>query len=247
MFKLFSKDNKSGDHSVFEMIRTDIHSHLIPGVDDGSPDLATSLSLIRGMAELGYTKLVTTPHIMWDIYKNSREGILQKLDVLCKAVDAENIPIEIHAAAEYFLDEHVENLLKSNEKLLTISGNMVLVEFSLAYQPHGIKDIIFEMQMQGYQPVIAHPERYVYLQQNKQFYDELKDTGCLFQMNLLSASGGYGKTVTELAQYLIKNDFYDLVGTDMHHSGHLEVLRKEGVSPQVKKLVSSGRIRNAEL
>jgi tyrosine-protein phosphatase YwqE len=86
----------------------------------------------------------------------------------------ENIDIEIHAAAEYFLDDHVEGLLQRNEKLLTIKDNWVLSEFSLASAPHGLKDILFEMQMQGYQPVIAHPERYLYLEGNKNFYEELK-------------------------------------------------------------------------
>ncbi|MFN8289430.1 MAG: CpsB/CapC family capsule biosynthesis tyrosine phosphatase [Chitinophagaceae bacterium] len=247
MFRIFSKDKKNADGSVFEMLKTDMHSHLIPGVDDGSPDLEASLYLVKGLANLGYTKLITTPHIMWDMYKNTREGILQKLDGLRKAVEEEKIPVEIHAAAEYFLDEHVEGLLKKNEPLLTISGNMVLVEFSMAYQPHGIKDIIFDMQMQGYQPIIAHPERYIYLQQNKQFYEELKDTGCMFQLNLLSLTGGYGKTVNELAQYLIKNDYYDLAGTDLHHNGHLEALRNNAANLQIKKLVDSGRLRNPSL
>ena len=168
------------------MLKTDMHSHLLPGIDDGSPDMATSLKLITGMAELGYSKLITTPHIMWDMYKNNRESILQKLELLRKAVLSENIPVEIHAAAEYFLDDHVWGLLKKNEPLLPISGNMVLVEFSLAYPSHSLKDILFDMQMQGYQPVIAHPERYIYLQQNKEFYGELKDIGCLFQLNILA-------------------------------------------------------------
>lgn len=224
-----------------------MHSHLIPGVDDGSPDMAASLELIKGMADLGYSKLITTPHILWDMYKNTRDGILRKLEDLRKAVAAENIPVEIHAAAEYFLDDHVEQLLKTNEPLLTISGKMVLIEFSLAYKPHGIKDILFEMQMQGYQPVVAHPERYIYLQHNKEFYEELRDTGCLFQLNLLSLSGGYGKTVAELAQYLIKNNFYNLVGTDLHHNGHLEGLKSSSLGQQIKKLMAAGSIRNSEL
>lgn len=247
MFKIFSKSQKGGDSSVFGLIKTDMHSHLIPGIDDGSPDMATSLRLIRGLSELGFTKLITTPHIMWDMYKNSREKILQKLELLKEAVKKENIPVEIHAAAEYFLDDHVSGLLKNNEPLLTVSGNLVLAEFSLAYQPHGIKDILFEMQMQGYQPVIAHPERYIYLQQNKQFYDELRDIGCLFQLNLLSLTGNYGKSVNELAQYLIKNEFYCLVGTDLHHAGHLEGLKNGVFTQQIKKIAATGKLMNPGL
>lgn len=224
-----------------------MHSHLIPGIDDGSPDMATSLKLIKGLADLGYSKLVTTPHIMWDMYPNSRETILQKLEFLREAVNTAGIPVEIHAAAEYFLDEHVAKLLKNNEPLLTISGNMVLTEFSLAWKPHGIKDILFDMQMQGYQPVIAHPERYIYLQHNKEFYEELKDIGCLFQLNMLALSGHYGKSVQELAHYLLKNNFYDLIGTDLHHTGHLEALHNPALAQQVQKIIQSGRLRNIEL
>jgi protein-tyrosine phosphatase len=224
-----------------------MHSHLIPGIDDGSPDMDTSLKLIRGLADLGYTKLVTTPHIMWDMYPNNRDSILQKLEWVRNAVIAEGIPVEIHAGAEYFLDDHVAGLLKKNEPLLTISGKMVLTEFSLAWKPHGIKDILFDMQMQGYQPVIAHPERYIYLQQNKEFYEELRDIGCLFQLNMLALTGHYGKSVQELANYLVKKNFYDLIGTDLHHAGHLGALHNPALAQQVQKLLQSGRVRNMDL
>jgi tyrosine-protein phosphatase YwqE len=247
MFGIFSKSKKVETAAVYGLLKTDMHSHLIPGVDDGAASLQTSLQLIRGMHELGYTKLITTPHIMWDIYKNSADIILTRLDKLREALVQENIPVEIHAAAEYFLDDHVAELLQTNQPLLKVSGNMVLTEFSMAYLPHGIKEILFDMQMQGYQPIIAHPERYAYLQANKEFYDELKEIGCLFQLNILSLGGGYGRTVQELAQYLLKKDYYDLLGTDLHHIGHLEALRNPGLLQQLQKLVDSGRFRNQEL
>jgi tyrosine-protein phosphatase YwqE len=199
------------------------------------------------MAELGYSKLITTPHIMWDMYRNTREGILEKLEVLRAAVKQEGIKIEINAAAEYFLDEHMEQMIRKNEPLLPISGNMILVEFSLAFPSHSVKDILFEMQMQGYLPVIAHPERYTYLEKNKDFYDEMKDIGCLFQLNVLSLGNSYGKSVNELAQYLIKKGYYDLVGTDLHHARHLEGLRHSSLSTPLKKLLESGTIRNSQL
>jgi protein-tyrosine phosphatase len=248
MFNIFSKSRKTGhDRSDFSILKSDMHSHLLPGIDDGAPDMETSLALIKGMIELGYTKLITTPHIMWDMYRNTREGILEKLELLRAAVKEKGLNIEINAAAEYFLDEHVEQLVKKNEPLLTISGNMVLVEFSLAYPSHSLKDILFDMQMQGYQPVIAHPERYIYLDHNKGFYEELKDIGCLFQLNILSLGNHYGKAVQELANYLIKKRYYDLVGTDLHHARHLEGLHHASLSGPLKKLIDSGKIRNDQL
>lgn len=224
-----------------------MHSHLLPGIDDGAKDVETSLHLIKGMLTLGYTKLVTTPHVMGEMYPNTREIILEKLDVVRAAAKEAGLDAEIHAAAEYFLDDHMERLLQTKAPLLTISDNMVLTEFSLAYPSHGLKDILFEMQMQNYQPVIAHPERYVYLEQNKQFYEELKDIGCLFQLNLLSLTGYYGKAVQELAHYLVKKGYYDLAGTDLHNFRHLEALQNPALGAQLGKLMDSGKIRNPDI
>ena len=247
MFKLFSSTKNSQHTADFSLLKADMHSHLIPGIDDGSPDMETSIQLIRQMAGLGYTKLITTPHIMWGMYRNERDDILARLELLQSAVKAAGIAVEIHAAAEYFLDEHVEQLLKNNKPLLTISDNMVLVEFSMALQSMGIKDILFDMQMKGYQPVIAHPERYIYLEKNKEFYDELKDIGCLFQLNLLALSGVYGNSVKKLANYLIKKEFYDLIGTDLHHQRHAEALHNPVLAEQLAKLFASGKIINNQL
>ena len=247
MFNLFSRSGSVKDRFSFSAFRVDMHSHLLPGIDDGAKDLEDSMALIRGMQGLGYTKLVTTPHIMWDMYRNTADTIREKLDTVREAVQKEGIDVEIHAAAEYFLDEHVLELMKKKEPLLTVSGNMVLTEFSMAFASLNIKDILFEMQMQGYQPVIAHPERYTYLQHQKDFFVELKDTGCLFQLNLLSLAGGYGRTVSDLANYLLKQGFYDLAGTDLHHAGHLEALKKYQPTHLLKDWMNSGKMLNPKL
>ncbi|HEX6193723.1 MAG TPA: CpsB/CapC family capsule biosynthesis tyrosine phosphatase [Chitinophagaceae bacterium] len=248
MFGLFSKSKHSSQSGFdYQSLGTDMHSHLLPGIDDGSPSLEVSLELIRGMAALGYKKLITTPHIMWDMYKNTPAIINEKLGELQTAVSQEGLDITIAAAAEYFLDEYVEQLLRNKEPLLTLDGKLVLVEFSLAFPAHGLKDILFEMQMQGYVPVIAHPERYVYLENTKDFYDELKDIGCLFQLNLLSLGNHYGKSVNQLAHYLIKKDYYNFIGTDLHHTRHLTALRQMHMDNALKNLLHSGLIRNAAL
>jgi tyrosine-protein phosphatase YwqE len=224
-----------------------MHSHLLPGIDDGSPDLKTSIALIKGMHELGYRKLITTPHVMWDMYRNTTQIIQEKLELVKAALKEEDIDVELHAAAEYFLDEHVQDLLSKKEELLTISGNKVLVEFSMAFPSMSIKEILFEMQLQGYQPVIAHPERYTYLQQDKEFYDQLKDLGCLFQLNILSLGNHYGRNVNELASYLLKKGYYDIMGTDLHHIGHLEALGEMPMINSLKQWIDQGKVLNSQL
>jgi len=245
MFSFFKKKaTVSIDYSI---LRSDMHSHLIPGIDDGAPDMATSLKLIGGLAELGYKKIYTTPHIMWDMYPNTREDILSRLVDLRKAVKDKGLDIEINAAAEYFIDEHFRQLLADKKQLLTIHNTMVLVEFSLANPPMELKDVLFEMQLQGYQPIIAHPERYLYLEHTKNFYDELKDYGCMFQLNMLALGGFYGRSVQEFAQYLAKKDYYNLVGTDMHHVRHLQGLHDSKVYEGLLRVMESGNIRNGYL
>lgn len=247
MLKLFSKSKPKGERFDYSLLNADMHSHLLPGIDDGADDMENSLQLIQGMRDLGYRKLITTPHVLWDMYKNTHEIILDKLALVKEAVKNAGIDVEIHAAAEYFLDEHVEELLQTKTPLLTISGNMVLTEFSMAFPGLNVKDLLFEMHMQGYQPIIAHPERYIYLEKNKEFYTELRDTGCYFQLNLLSLGGHYGRSVVELAHYLLKNGFYNLIGTDLHHMGHLEGLQRFDMPAPVRKLIDEGKILNPQL
>ena len=220
MFNSLFKTKKNSSHGIFESIHTDMHSHFLPGIDDGSPNLETSLELIRRMMKLGYKKFITTPHIMWEMYKNTPEIINEKLELLRSALKTAGMDVEINAAAEYFLDDHVEKLLNQKQKLLTLHDNLVLVEFSLASQPFNVKDVLFEMTMQGYQPVIAHPERYVYFEQAKDFYDELKDAGYHFQLNINSLSGYYGRSANTLAQHLIKIIELSYVGFYSLNSAH---------------------------
>ena len=224
-----------------------MHSHILPGIDDGSRNLEMSVELVRGMKDLGYRKLIATPHVMWDVYKNSSDIILHKVADLKEKLKQESVDMELEAAAEYFLDDHVVGLVKNNIPLLTIGNKRVLVEFSLANPSLELKDIIFQLQMQSYQPIIAHPERYLYLDRHRDFYDEMKDMGCLFQLNALSLIGSYGKTVQELGLYLVKKGYYDLIGTDLHHARHLEALRNPALGNHLKKLVDTGKILNAGL
>lgn len=246
MFDFFHKKK----HVIPDLsgISTDMHSHLLPGIDDGSPDLETSITLIKGMMELGYKKFIVTPHIMWDIYKNTNETIKASYQSLQAAINKAGLAVTIRPAAEYFLDDHFDQLLENNIPLLTIKDNWVLIEVSFVNTPLNFKDKLFQLQIKGYQPVLAHPERYIYLRENKDFYEVLKDAGCMFQLNLLSLIKHYGKASAELSDYLIKKNYIDLLGTDLHHQRHLEALHQ--ISPAtdiIQKLLDSGKILNSDL
>ena len=246
MFSIFKKSKKipvdlSG-------IGTDMHSHLLPGIDDGSPDVETSLQLIAGLQELGYSKFITTPHILWDMYKNDATSINDALQEVQKALQQNNTPTSINAAAEYFLDEHFDELLQTDSPLLTIHKNWVLVEFSFVTTPINAKEKLFNMQLKGYQPILAHPERYLYFMNAKGWYDELKNAGCYFQVNLLSLAGYYGKASLQLANYLISKQYVNLLGTDCHHFRHLDALRNgSSLMEPVQGLLDRGLLLNPSL
>lgn len=209
----------------FSGLGADMHSHLLPGIDDGAPDMETSLELIRSLVKLGYTRLYTTPHVMSELYPNTRDIIFQKRDAVLQAIENEAVKLEkFDAAAEYFIDENFVGLIKK-EPLLTLPGNRVLVEMS-TYQPYpALHQVLFDLQMKGYKPLLAHPERYRYYNSAEDF-ENLKLLGCEFQTNILSLSGYYNTAVQAAARTLLQHKLIDFLGTDLHHMRHLENLRQ---------------------
>jgi protein-tyrosine phosphatase len=241
---MFFFKKKSTAVTDLSWLGTDLHSHLLPGIDDGSPDVETSVQLLHGLKALGYKKIITTPHILWEMYPNTPEIISEQKHVVSAAINENSIDIAFSAAAEYFIDEHFQQALEQKQPLLPIHNNMVLVEFSMVTAPMDLLDIFFQMQLQGYQPLIAHPERYIYLQNRRTFFDDLKNSGCLFQLNLLSLTPHYGTTVQSLAEYLLKHELYDYAGTDLHGEKHLQALQWLAASPLYARLKDSGQIKN---
>lgn len=228
----------------FSGLHTDMHSHLLPGIDDGSPDPDVSAKLKKGLEEAGFQQFITTPHIMWDLYRNTPESIGAAVQVLQSQGEHRNL----RAAAEYYMDEHFDQLLAEDAPLMTIQDKMVLVEFSFIAAPLDLKEKLFALQINGYQPILAHPERYEYLSARKGLFDELKSMGCLFQVNLLSLTGYYGKIPGELAAYLISKNYIDFAGTDLHHLRHLQALRQsKHLMPSLRRLLDSGKLQNTSL
>lgn len=238
MFKsLFSKFSKTDSAPVdFSTVKTDMHSHLIPGIDDGAKTIEDSITLVRRLHELGYRKAITTPHIMSDFYKNTPEIIHAGLEKVRQAIANENIEFQIEAAAEYYLDDGFLPKLE-NEKLLTFGNNYLLFEISYINCPDNLKEIIFQMQVHGYKPIMAHPERYPFWFNRFDEYRSFKDQGVLLQINANSLSGYYGFEAKKVAEKLIDNEMVDLIGTDMHNLTHAEALKKTAKEKSFRKLL----------
>lgn len=249
MFSIF-KRKKSGPSEPppqsFAFLGADMHSHLVPGIDDGSPDPETSVEMIRRLKELGFTKLITTPHVQREFYDNDREKISTHFDRLRRFVADQRLSMDLGVAAEYYLDSFFPQAVLP-EGLLTLHGKLVLVEVSMAGWPRQINDMIFSIQAQGYQPVLAHPERYLF-EDNVKVYQEWKQKGVLLQMNLLAIAGYYGRTVKGLASKYMDAGLYDFCGTDAHHMRHLDHLGRMTQQPELmQQLAAYPHWRNQSL
>lgn len=226
MFNFFNR-NPESEITTFTNIARDIHSHILPGIDDGSPDIETSLLLIKGLCNLGINKSVATPHIIGDMYRNTPATINNALEKVKIACSEAGINIELSAAAEYMLDDHFMRLLRKKEPLLTITKNLILTELSYLSLPDNLEEMSFEIITGGYQPIMAHPERYFFYHKNYDSFYRLKEIGFLLQVNLLSLTGYYGAPVARAAKFIFEKNLVDLVGTDMHHTRHLQILSKK--------------------
>ncbi len=247
MLNFLRKKDSSKNFSPFLNIRQDIHSHILPGIDDGSPDVSISLKLIKGMCSLGIKKAVATPHIIGDMYRNTPETINAALEKIKTASKEQQLDIELSAAAEYMVDDHFISLLRRKEKLLTLDKNFILTEFSYSTMPQNVEEILFEIITEGYQPLLAHPERYFYYHKNFKIYHRLKEMGFLLQVNLLSLTGYYGLPVAKAAKYIFENGLADFVGTDMHHERHLRALLNKENTLMLNKFLEEKKFNDFDI
>lgn len=222
MFSFFSKK-----YFIVDFLEglTDMHCHLLPGIDDGAKDEAMALEMLGLYKEMGFTGLIATPHIMQGYYNNSSASITQTLEKFKIVMSNEGFEgFKISAASEYMLDEGFDKL-SENKDLLTIYANKVLVEMSYLQKPIFVDSQIFDLQQQGFEPILAHPERYPYLT-NIDMVTRFKDQGCLLQLNLLSLGNHYRPQAAKQAFNLLMAGKYDFMGTDAHHPGHLNALKR---------------------
>ncbi|MBS1643006.1 MAG: histidinol phosphatase [Bacteroidetes bacterium] len=240
----FSKKNILTDLSF---LGADMHNHLLPNLDDGLQTENETIQFIEKFKTLGYKKIICTPHILSGVHSNNTTTILPALNRIKTLVKEKNINVEIEAAAEYMIDHELEALIDKNQPLLTFGNNYILIEMSyMAASPY-LEQVIFNLKMKGLQPVLAHPERYSYYHSNFNKIIDIKDRGCLLQLNLLSLTEYYGNDVKKIAKKLIEEDLIDFIGTDIHHNNHLNTATQFAKDSKMYALLKSKSFLNETL
>ncbi len=244
---MWFSSNKNKTYQDFGMLGVDIHSHLIPGIDDGSGSIDESLLMLQKFSDLGFKKIITTPHVNSDYFQNSNSIIKSGLNDLRIAANKNNINLAIEAAAEYYIDFDFVQKVKNKNPLLTFGKNYILVEVSFFNPPDKLPEILFELQTELYKPVLAHPERYPYWFDNFELYEEMHNRGILFQINLNSIGGHYGADVQKMAYMFIDNNMCSFVGSDCHRIQNLDSMSIVLNNKYFDKLVNSGTLLNSYL
>lgn len=247
MFSFFKKKKPAFSSALVQnTLAVDMHSHLLPGIDDGAETIEESETLIQRFVDLGYKKAILTPHIMSDSYKNTPEGIREKLEIL-KPI-AQKHGLEIEAAAEYYIDEGLYQKLTDKKEILTFGAKKyALIETSYLNEASYLNHVVFELQSNGITPILAHPERYSYLYKNFDRYEEMVEKGLLFQINLNSLVGYYSPTAQKIAERLIDKKLVHFVGTDCHSVKHTHATEKAMQSKYFEKLLQLPLLNNSLL
>lgn len=210
----------------------DIHSHILPGIDDGPKNITESLNLINEIKKIGFHQIIGTPHTYSGLYENTNDTIKTSFEHLKTKIDKN---ITVSYASEYLLDISLIERAKRG-KLLTIKDNYILVEFNFISLPINFKEMIFELKKLGYIPILAHPERYLFLFRNLSLIEEIKNMGCYLQLNLLSVTGYYGDDICAFSDKLLKNSLIDFIGSDIHNIHQVNCFNKKIKIKEVNKL-----------
>lgn len=245
MFGLFKKKEVKRTVSFdYSTVVTDMHSHVLPGIDDGAQNVEESIFLIKKMMALGIKKIIATPHVMIDYYRNDADSIGNALTTLKAALKEQNIDIDISAAAEHYFDETFEKRIE-DRKVFTMGDNYALFELSFVTQPSNLISIIQKMKEAGYKPILAHPERYAYMDIEQM--KTIRSWGCDLQLNTIALSGYYGKHAKRIAEEMVDNQIVDFISSDMHHPRHAAAFESTLAMPYLEKLLFDYPLKNVML
>lgn len=215
----------------------DFHSHVIYGVDDGVREINESIESLREAKNAGFTDIICTPHYMENFYEIDSAQIKNKIQEIEKILIKENIDINLHQANEIYITTNMVNLLDQNKACTINNSNYVLFEIPMNIEPMNLEEVIYQLLADGKIPIIAHPERYEYVQKNPNMLIELIDKGVLFQSNYGSIIGKFGKESQITIKKLLKNNFIHFLGTDSHRSGSI-YLKMQNILKELKKIIS---------
>ena len=246
-FSFFRKKEEPKVYPVdVTSLGVDMHAHWLPGIDDGAQNIEEALEIIRFLNATGYRKLIATPHVMSDFYKNSTETILGKLAEVKSAVEKEGIDIQLEAAAEYYFDEEFLNRIADDDILSIGKDKFVLFEFSYLNPPNEVYQTVTDLVQKGYRPLLAHPERYNYYAHDMEEYEKLANMGVFFQLNLMSLAGHYGSSAKHVAEWMIDNDKVMFVGTDVHNERHFKSIHN-ALSCELFQKIQMSKLKNIQL
>lgn len=233
MFNLFRRKPKEPAKLFYS---TDVHSHILPGVDHGSQNVEESLEMLRAELDMGITRVMCTSHVTADTFENTPESITAAWETLKEAIAQEKLPVEIFPSAEYRIDEYWSKEYAAGH-VLPLPGNYLLLENSFVQELIEIDELMFDVQVKGYHPILAHPERYRYYHFHRERYEKLHKSNVKFQVNLLSLAGYFGKGAKVNAIWLIEKGLCDMFGSDMHNMEHAYVINDYISSREWRKLV----------
>lgn len=234
MFNIFHR--KKENSQLF--YSTDVHCHILPGVDHGSQDVEQSIEMLRAERDMGITRVILTSHVTAETFENTPDTLRPAFEILKQAVaETEDIShMQLYLSAEYRMDEFWDKQYTLGNQI-AMPGNYILMENSFHQELLGLDELLFDLKVKGYKPILAHPERYIYYAQRKQRLEQLHNTGTKFQVNLLSLAGYFGQHCRETALWLVKHGMVDMLGSDMHGMEHVKVIQDYINSKEWRKLV----------
>ena len=203
--------------------KTDIHCHILPGVDHGSQSIEQSLDMLRAEKQMGIERVILTSHVTAITFENTRETLMDSFLKLKDAVTDIGLDIELALSAEYRMDEYFDKEYAADH-LIPMPGNHILLENSFQQELMNLDDLLFDMQVKGYKTILAHPERYSYYSRRRKRYEQLHNAGARFQVNILSFTGYFGEEARESALWFVRNGMIDYLGSDMHNVKHAHII-----------------------
>ena len=241
MFNLFHR-NKTATMLPYH---TDVHCHILPGVDHGAQSVSQSLEMLQAELDMGISRVICTSHVTAETFENTPQSLNAAYEVLTEAVKDAELPVELHVSAEYRIDEYWTSQYQAGA-VLPMPGNYLLLENSFQQELLELDELLFDVQLKGYRPILAHPERYGYYSHRRQRYEQLHNAGVKFQVNILSLAGYFGSIARDNAVWLIKQGLVDFFGSDMHNLDHARVIKDYIGSKDWKKMLAllEGKILN---